>query len=209
MGLTIDMAKLGNVVDGYSGIRLTDTTMTIQSHLNRQELLRYARAINKVQMLQSLNRKDLEILDKIDALTFKYHGMCLKDSLVTRARLKACKKNRIEFIDRDGLLEHMNFMLPSGENKKKGPILNNALAQFFIEKLGKETPKKFSKIMTKLNNGQELDLADLGFLSEMQLVASQDLNWTIIHEQLIDAINEACNKLGIYFQNLQQVISHR
>ena len=39
------------------------------------------------------------------------HGMCLKDSAVTKARLKACRRYGINFIDRDGLVDHMKLFL--------------------------------------------------------------------------------------------------
>lgn len=208
MGLTIDKSKLENVVDTYSGIRLTDTAMTIQSHLNKQELFRYTKSMNKVEMLQGLNLKDLKVLDKIDALTFELHGMCLKDSLVTKARLKACKKYKVKFIDRDGLVDHMNCMLPKSDIHKTKSNNCELIGKFFIEKLGNDSPYKLSKVLQKLGHREDLDFADLNFLSEMEAVTSRELDWTITDPELIEAIKKACKKLGIYFQNLQQVISH-
>ena len=208
MEVTIDKSKLSNVVDAYSGVCFADTANTIQKHLNRRELWRYTKVMNKVQMMQSLNLKDLQVLDKIDALTFEYHGMCLKDSLVTKARLKACKKYHIEFVDRDGLVDHMNCMLQIQRPQEQESNYSREIAEFFIEKLGDDLPIKLSNIVSKLNAKEDLALEDLNFLSDMELLASQELEWSIMNPELEKAINKACNKLGIYFQNLQPVSSH-
>ena len=208
MERTTTMPKVSNVFDAYSEVRLTDASSTIQEHLNRRELWRYTKAMNKVGMLQGLNLKDLEVLDKIDALTFEYHGMCLKDSLVTKARLKACKKYKVEFIDRDGLVEHMNCMLPSENEHEQESKHTREIAEFFIEKLGDDLPVKLRNVVVKLNAKEDLVLGDLAFLSKMELIASQELDWTIMNPELEEAINKACKKLGIYFQNLQQIVTH-
>ncbi len=51
------------------------------------------------------------MLDRIDQLTMDVHGICLKDSKVTKARMKAAKRYGMQFIDRDGLVDHMNMAL--------------------------------------------------------------------------------------------------
>jgi len=170
--------------------------------------LRYAKAINKVQTFQGLNQKDLEVFDKIDALTFKHNGMCLKDSLVTKARIKACKKFNVQFIDRDGLVDHMNCMLPSDHEREEKSSIEFEIAEFFVAKLGEDSPGKLRTIIFKLNAKQDLDLEDLNFLSKMEMVASTELDWTIVNSELAEAIDKACKKFGIYFLNLQQVAAH-
>jgi hypothetical protein len=70
-------------------------------------------AIGKVQAKQKLNINDVKVFDKIDAITMNAHGFCLKDSLLTKARIKACKRYGMRFNDRDGLEAHMNAMLYS------------------------------------------------------------------------------------------------
>lgn len=208
METTTTMPKVSNVFDAYSGVRLTDTSSTIASHLSESELARYGRAMFKVRELKNLNLKDLGILDKIDALTYKYHGMCLKDSQVTKARLKACKKYKVEFIDRDGLVEHMNCMLPISGDQEQESKHAREIAEFFIEKLGDDLPVKLRNVVVKLNAKEDLALGDLTFLSDMEMVASQELDWTIMNPELEEAISKACKKLGIYFQNLQKVVTH-
>ncbi len=87
-----------------------DTTHSISKNLDKRELTIYMSAIAKVQTNQKLNKNDVKVLDKIDVITMNAHGFCLKDSLVTQARIKACKRYGISFNDRDGLVEHMNAM---------------------------------------------------------------------------------------------------
>lgn len=208
MAARVEMVPATKLFDAHSGVRLTDTTQTIQINLSKDELERYGRAMMKINTRQNLNRRDLAVFDKIDQLTFKHHGMCLKDSLVTKARLKACKKYNIEFIDRDYLVEHMNCMLPNMNEREQESNFKRELAEFFIGKLGEDSLRKLRNVVVKLNTKEDLDLEDLNFLSEMESVASNELDWTIINPELIKAIDKACKKLGIYFQNLQQVVTH-
>jgi hypothetical protein len=208
METTATSSKESNVFDAYSGVNLTDTARTIRLNLKQHELVRYAKAMVKVESFQNLDLKDLHLLDKIDRLTYKYHSMCLKDSLVTKARIKACAKYKVEFIDRDGLVDHMNCMLMSEYSRNEESDFKRKLADFFIEKMGYDSPGKLRNIMIKLNTKEDLDLADLHFLSDMEIIASQELDWTFNNPELIEAIKKSCKKLGIYFQNLQQVVSH-
>jgi hypothetical protein len=99
-------------------------------------------------------------------------------------------------------------MLPGENPSKKKASFYKELGEFFIEKLGNDQPYKLRMVIEKLDQKRDLDLADLIFLSEMESVASQELDWTIINQELKKAINKACGKLGIYFQNLQQVVAH-
>ena len=87
-----------------------DSTLSISKALDKSELKTYLHAIAKVQTNQKLNKNDVKVLDKIDAITMSAHGFCLKDSLVTQARIRACKRYDIHFNDRDGLVAHMNSM---------------------------------------------------------------------------------------------------
>ena len=78
MAARVEMVTATKLFDAYSGVRLMDTTQTIQINLSKDELERYGRAMMKINTRQNLNQKDLAVFDKIDQLTFKHHGMCLK-----------------------------------------------------------------------------------------------------------------------------------
>jgi uncharacterized protein YxjI len=110
MQYTQEKVALSKVVDGFSGKNLLDISTTIADLLDARETNIYTRAIFKVGNKETLNRDDLKVLDKIDALTYEMHGMCLKDSMVTKARIKACKKYGMQFTDRDGLEMHMKMI---------------------------------------------------------------------------------------------------
>lgn len=110
--MTSGNVKKSTLVDGLSGVCLQDPTETILENLTKDQIARYVQAIQKATTCKDLNMEDLNILDVIDLLTYQHHGMCLKDSNVTYARLKACKKFGIKFIDRDDLMGHMNLMMP-------------------------------------------------------------------------------------------------
>ena len=83
MQFTQEKIKLTNAIDGFSGQNLLDVNTTITHSLERSELHIYSRAIGKVLNKDTLNRDDLKVLDKIDALTYEKHGMCLKDADIT------------------------------------------------------------------------------------------------------------------------------
>jgi hypothetical protein len=204
MAARVEMVPANKLIDAYSGVRLIDTTQTIQVNLSKEELERYGRAMMKINTRQNLNRRDLAVFDKIDQLTFKHHGMCLKDSLVTKARLKACKKYNFEFIDRDNLVDHMNQMLPSEGMRSKKTEYDEEIGNFFIQRLGYEGVYKLREVVEKLTRDEDLNLENLIFLSEMETLASEELDWTIINQELKALIERSCKKLGIYFKNLQQ-----
>jgi hypothetical protein len=206
MAIKVEMVPVEKVVDAYSNVCVADTNQLISSLLSNSDLKRYSRAMLKIGNGDAINRKDLTVLDKIDAITYQHHGMCLKDSLVTKARIKACKKYKLKFIDRDNLVEHMNLMLSANEIQKQE--ICKDIYDFFIGKLGEDVPIKLSKILHKLDNGVDLNLIDLDFLSQMESLVDAELDWTIINEELKNAIDKSCKKLGVYFQNLQKVIVH-
>ena len=118
MQFSLDKSNVRNIIDGFTGQSLLDVKTTINNSLNGSEHQTYSSALEKILSKKTLNRKDLKVLDKIDALTYEKHGMCLKDSKVTNARIKACKKYGMKFIDRDGLQEHMKFMFNLKQQKE-------------------------------------------------------------------------------------------
>lgn len=208
MNATVEKSQLSNTFDAYSGVNLADTNKTIVSNLSKAELDRYTNAICKINHRRELNQKDLAVFEKIDAITYKHHGMCLKDSLVTKARINACKKYKVEFIDRDHLLDHMNSVLAINSNVSIMSEKNEKLANLFIEKFDETMPFKVSKIAYKVKARVDLNLDDLVILSEMEELASVELGLSIVDSELSSAIEKACKKLGIYFQNLQEAVLH-
>ncbi len=106
-----EMVPLSKIDDGFSGVSLASAFESILKNLTPQELDSYTNACMKVVLGEKLNRGDAILFNKIDAITKREVGMCLKDSKVTKARLKACKRCGVEFIDRDGLVDHMKMMM--------------------------------------------------------------------------------------------------
>ena len=211
METTATKVKNSNIFDAYSGVCLADTTQTIQEHLTSDELLRYCHAMMKVEKQQVLNRKDLAVLDKIDAITFEHHGMCLKDSLVTKARLKACKKYGLEFIDRDGLIDHMSVM-----NQKSKPIsfqdtdsnFNLQLGYFLFERLGESRFNEFSVAIGHVLNKFPLSRKDLEVIYQVECLFLEELDTSTRSGTLQSAIDEACERLGLDFESLGQKTFH-
>ena len=117
------MVSADKIMLSGTGIRLLDVHSTIEEGLSQAELALYTKAINKVSQGEKLNRKDLKVLDRIDQLTMDVHGICLKDSKVTKARMKAAKRYGMQFIDRDGLVEHMNMALGIADQGDEGELV--------------------------------------------------------------------------------------
>jgi hypothetical protein len=82
----------------------------INQSMNIGAYFAYANAMLQIQQGNPLQESDLELFDHVDKVTMKHFGICLKDSKVTRARVDACQRYGVNFIDRDGLIDHMNLI---------------------------------------------------------------------------------------------------
>ena len=209
MEMKLGMAPIKDIVDAYSGVRLMDTGKTIQERLNQAELERYGKAINKVETGQRLNLKDLKVLDKIDDITFEKHGMCLKDSLVTEARIKASKKYGIQFIDRDGLIDHMNGML--GFQKQEVSLaeeVENELLSEIFNSFSKDRFQDFENAIEKIMVGIDLDISDVMVLVEIDSFVREKFGISILNHQVQSAIDRACDEHDVAFGVMSADTTH-
>ena len=92
------------------GVSLLDCKAVIYKSMNLVAFIDYAMALDRIQFGQHLKKSDLELFDHVDKITKKHLGVTLKDSNVTRARLNACKRYGVEFVDHDGLIDHLNMV---------------------------------------------------------------------------------------------------
>ncbi len=107
----IEMVSLDQLLDGYSIVSIGKVYETLEKELSAIELEKYSMSCINVMMGEKLSRSETILLNKVDEITMREHGMCLKDSVVTKARLKACRRYGMKFIDRDNLIDHMNLFL--------------------------------------------------------------------------------------------------
>ena len=105
----IEMVSLDQLLDGYSMVSISEVYETLEKELSAAELKKYSMSCMNVMMGAKLGRSEAILLNKVDEITMREHGMCLKDSAVTKARLKACRRYGMKFIDRDNLIDHMNL----------------------------------------------------------------------------------------------------
>lgn len=204
------MVPVGKLYDAGSGVRIADTSETLMRNLSRSEKERYSTAMIKVDRQQTLSRKDLALFDKIDALTFEHHGMCLKDSLVTKARIKASKKYGVQFIDRDRLVDHMHCMLGSqaAEAFDESVSNNEKLAILLLSQLGEERFYEFVKAFSSIRSNVALTKANLEVVKEAEQICVDFLKASMIHGRVLEAINEACDRLGVAFKELNIKTMH-
>ncbi len=111
MQYTKEIAAIDNLIDAYSLVSISDVYETLQKELGAADLKKYSISCLNVMIGKKLSRGETLLLNKVDEITMRKHGMCLKDSAVTKARLKACRRFGITFIDRDNLIDHMQMML--------------------------------------------------------------------------------------------------
>jgi hypothetical protein len=91
-------------------VSMLECNQAINQSMNLGAYVDYAHALMQIQQGKPLVESDLELFDHVDKVTMKHFGICLKDSKVTRARINACKRYGVEFIDRGGLIDHLHMV---------------------------------------------------------------------------------------------------
>lgn len=205
-----EMVPAANLYAAGKGDAFTDISEWLMAKLNKAEKKRYAKAMIKVDGQVTLSRKDLVLFDKIDVLTFVHHGMCLRDSLVTKARIKACKKYSVQFTDRDGLVEHMHLIEEIHQIGKVDHICSEAeiFDIFLSSRLGADKYHQFLQAISNILTNTDLTRANLEVLKEADSYMVSSFKGTIIHSRILEAINSACNQLKINFNDLSFATKH-
>ena len=193
------MVSADKIMLSGSGIALLDVQRTIKEELSPAELALYTKAINKVNQREKLNRKDLRVLDRIDQLTMDVHGLCLKDSQVTKARMKAAKRYGIKFIDRDGLVDHMNMALGlvdecSEDESDFDPIMECLEANMCSDCIDKVHEASF-----KIANQISLTEDDVWIMQEASSIVFEELGFSFDDSEIGNALIEACDRFGIKY----------
>ena len=195
----LGMISADKIMLSGSGIALLDVHSTIKEGLSQEELALYTKAINKVNQSEKLNRKDLKVLDRIDQLTMDVHGICLKDSQVTKARMKAAKRYGMQFIDRDGLVDHMNMALGltdecNDQESDFDPIMECLNANMCSDCIDKVHQASF-----KIANQIALTEDDVWIMQEASSIIFEELGFSFDDSEIGDALIEACDRLGVKY----------
>lgn len=192
--------------EGIIGASLVDVYQTISHHLTLEEKIRYTNLVQKAANHSSLNLKDLLLLDKIDAFTVKYHGLFLRDNVVTAARIRASKKLNIELNDVEKL--RARFRLMDYENEQRAIKVENeflgAFGLHIYQKIGDICIEDFYQAMYKINNSLELDIQDLETFSLLEKNSCGEENLCIHSEIVQSARRSASERLGVKFTNLSK-----
>jgi hypothetical protein len=88
---------------------------------------------------------------------------------VTKARLKACKKYGMQFIDRDGLVVHLQMMTNLNQEKTAA----HKFGAYMADKLGAGCIEAFYKAMHKVKQGIDLDITDLKTFDAIEEIAEK------------------------------------
>ena len=193
------MISADKIMLSGSGIALLDVQRTIKEELSPAELALYTKAINKVNQREKLNRKDLRVLDRIDQLTMDVNGLCLKDSQVTKARMKAAKRYGIKFIDRDGLVDHMNMALGLVDECNEDESDFDPITECLNANMCSDCMNKVHQAAFKIANQISLTEDDVWIMQEASSIVFEELGYSIDDTLIGDALIEACDHLGIKY----------
>jgi hypothetical protein len=193
------MVSADKIMLSSNGIRLFDVKCSIEEGLSQEELALCKKAINKVSQGVKLNRKDLKVLDRIDQLTMDVHGICLKDSKVTKARIKAAKRYGMQFIDRDGLVDHKNMALGLTDESSEEVAEFDPIMECLNANMCSDCMNKVHQAAFKIANQIALTEDDVWIMQEASSILFEELGFSFDDSEIGDALIEACDRLGIKY----------
>jgi hypothetical protein len=197
--LKFEMVSADKIMLSGTGIRLLDVSSTIKEGLSQAESALYSKAINKVNRGEKLNRKDLRLLDRIDQLTMDMHGLCLKDSKVTKARIKAAKRYGMKFIDRDGLVDHMNMALGIADEGNEDEFDFDPITPCLEANMCSDCMDKLNQASFKIANQIPLTEDDVWIIQEASSIVFEELGFSFDDSEIGNALIEACDRLGVKY----------
>lgn len=193
------MISADKIMLSGGGIGLLDVQRTIKEELSTAELALYSKAINKINQGVKLNRKDLRVLDRIDQLTMDVHGLCLKDSQVTKARMKAAKHYGMKFSDRDGLVDHMNMALGLTDEWKEDESDFDPIMECLEANMCSDCMNKVHHASFRIANQIPLTEDDVWIMQEASSIVFEELGFSFDDSEIGNALIEACDRLGIKY----------
>ena len=200
---TINNTSNGVLKDAISGVNLADVYATIMGKLNKREQVLYATAVQHAMQKVPLSRLELTMLDRVDEITMKEHNMCLKDSVITKARIKACKKFKINFNDRDGLVEHMRMFYKGDDTLQASALAEREvdvkLGALIIERLGQKAAWALGIATAKVLNGGLLNYEEFKLIANVERLFNLELDATFFSKEVLAAISKAEKELGLDF----------
>lgn len=197
--LKFEMVSADKIILSSSGISLLDVWSTIDKELSQAESALYSKAINKVNRGEKLNRKDLRVLDRIDQLTMDVHGLCLKDSQVTKARMKAAKRYGMKFSDRDGLVDHMNMALGLTDKCNEDESDFDPIMECLEANMCSHCMDKVHHASFRIANQIPLTEDDVWIMQEASSIVFEELGFSFDDSEIGNALIEACDRLGIKY----------
>ena len=193
------MVSADKIMLSSTGIGLLDVYSTIDDGLSKGELILYTKAIRKVNKGEKLNRRDLKVFDRIDQLTMDVHGICLKDSKVTKARIKAAKRYGMQFIDRDGLVDHMNMALGLTDDSSEEGVELDPIMKCLEANMCSDCMDKVHQAAFKIANQIPLTEDDVWIMQEASSIVFEELGFSFDDSEIGNALIEACDRLGIKY----------
>ena len=193
------MISADKIMLSSSGIALLDVQRTIKKGLSAAELALYSKAINKINQGVKLNRKDLRVLDRIDQLTMDVHGLCLKDSQVTKARMKAAKRYGMKFSDRDGLVDHMNMALGLTDECNEDESDFDPIMECLEANMCSHCMDKVHHASFRIANQIPLTEDDVWIMQEASSIVFEELGFSFDDSEIGNALIEACDRLGVKY----------
>lgn len=189
--IKFELVPTNKILVAVNGPTIDQINRTLSEELTKKEMVMYSKSIDKVLTKQKLNVRDLNIFDKIDEITMAAYGHCLKDSLVTKARLKACKRYKVNFNDRGGLVDHLKMVEGGTDLEDEQHDVKNIIDEF-IDIVGHETAESFADAALKVRDGLDLSMAELKAIA--RVAAYSSMNFAPLREDttFMKALEKAC-----------------
>ena len=193
------MVSADKIMLSSNAIGLLDVHSTIEEGLSQEELALCKKAIYKAYQGVKLNRRDLKVFDRIDQLTMDVYGICLKDSKVTKARMKAAKRYGMQFVDRDGLIDHMNMALGLTDDSSEEEAVYDPIMECLNANMCSDSMDKVHQAAFKIANEISLTEDDVWIMQEAFSIVLEELGFSFDDTVIGDALIEACDRLGIKY----------
>jgi hypothetical protein len=127
------------------------------------------------------------------------HGICLKDSKVTKARIKAAKRYGMQFIDRDGLVDHMNMALGLTDESSEDEAEFDPIMECLNANMCSDCMNKVHQAAFKIANQIALTEDDVWIMQEASSIVFEELGFSFDDSEIGEALIEACDRLGIKY----------
>jgi hypothetical protein len=113
--------------------------------------------------------------------------------------MKATKRYGMKFIDRDGLVDHMNMALGIRDEGDEGELVFDSITPCLEANMCSDCMDKVHQASLKIANQIPLTEDDVWIMQEASSIVFEELGFSFDDSEIGDALIEACERLGIKY----------